>query len=140
MSADTVASRAVSDRTFLEQVLLFLRRERCGLPIPTGASKGTIGAGQNGVADNGYIRVPEWFKSRPSDSINAISRSGEPIGVSSAERVNPLLTGAVEAASRRAPACAAAGRHTVQRQAPNSLLTVQLLLLPSWPRDGLAGM
>jgi phosphate transport system substrate-binding protein len=33
----------------------------------------TIGAGQNGLADNGYIPVPESFKSRMSASINAIA-------------------------------------------------------------------
>ncbi|TAM71505.1 phosphate ABC transporter substrate-binding protein PstS [Mycobacterium sp.] len=33
----------------------------------------TMGAGQNGLADNGYIPVPESFKSRLSDSINAIA-------------------------------------------------------------------
>jgi len=33
----------------------------------------TIGAGQNGLADNGYIPVPESFKSRLSDAINAIA-------------------------------------------------------------------
>jgi len=33
----------------------------------------TIGAGQNGLADNGYIPVPESFKSRLSASINAIA-------------------------------------------------------------------
>lgn len=33
----------------------------------------TIGAGQNGLADNGYIPVPESFKSRLSASINAIT-------------------------------------------------------------------
>ncbi|OJZ75960.1 phosphate ABC transporter substrate-binding protein PstS [Mycobacterium paraffinicum] len=33
----------------------------------------TIGAGQNGLADNGYIPVPESFKSRLSAAIDAIS-------------------------------------------------------------------
>ncbi|OBH49381.1 phosphate ABC transporter substrate-binding protein PstS [Mycobacterium mantenii] len=33
----------------------------------------TIGAGQDGLADNGYIPVPGSFKSRLSDSINSIS-------------------------------------------------------------------
>lgn len=33
----------------------------------------TIGAGQNGLADNGYIPVPESFKSRLSNSIDAIA-------------------------------------------------------------------
>ncbi|OBC01384.1 phosphate ABC transporter substrate-binding protein PstS [Mycobacterium sp. 852002-40037_SCH5390672] len=33
----------------------------------------TIGAGQNGLADNGYIPVPDSFKSRLSESIDAIS-------------------------------------------------------------------
>lgn len=32
-----------------------------------------IGAGQNGLADNGYIPVPESFKSRLSASIDAIA-------------------------------------------------------------------
>ncbi|MGH3968784.1 MAG: phosphate ABC transporter substrate-binding protein PstS [Mycobacterium sp.] len=33
----------------------------------------TIGAGQNGLADNGYIPIPDKFKSKLSDSVNAIS-------------------------------------------------------------------
>jgi phosphate transport system substrate-binding protein len=33
----------------------------------------TIGAGQNGLADNGYIPIPDSFKSRLSASINAIT-------------------------------------------------------------------
>ncbi|MEE3753805.1 phosphate ABC transporter substrate-binding protein PstS [Mycobacterium intracellulare] len=33
----------------------------------------TIGAGQNGLADNGYVPVPEAFKSRLSSSINALA-------------------------------------------------------------------
>jgi len=33
----------------------------------------TIGAGQNGLADNGYIPVPASFKTRLAESINAIS-------------------------------------------------------------------
>ncbi|KAA1249999.1 phosphate ABC transporter substrate-binding protein PstS [Mycobacterium simiae] len=33
----------------------------------------TIGAGQNGLADNGYIPVPDAFKSRLSTAVNAIS-------------------------------------------------------------------
>lgn len=33
----------------------------------------TIGAGQNGLADNGYIPIPDAFKSRLSTSINAIT-------------------------------------------------------------------
>jgi phosphate transport system substrate-binding protein len=33
----------------------------------------TIGAGQNGLADNGYIPVPDEFKSRLSTAVNAIS-------------------------------------------------------------------
>ncbi|ORA17354.1 phosphate ABC transporter substrate-binding protein PstS [Mycobacterium arosiense] len=33
----------------------------------------TIGAGQNGLADNGYIPIPDAFKSRLSASINAIT-------------------------------------------------------------------
>jgi phosphate transport system substrate-binding protein len=33
----------------------------------------TIGTGQNGLADNGYVPVPDSFKSRLWDSINAIS-------------------------------------------------------------------
>ncbi|BBZ48112.1 phosphate ABC transporter substrate-binding protein PstS [Mycobacterium parmense] len=33
----------------------------------------TIGAGQNGLADNGYIPIPDSFKSRLSTAINAIT-------------------------------------------------------------------
>jgi phosphate transport system substrate-binding protein len=33
----------------------------------------TIGAGQNGLADNGYIPIPDAFKTRLSASVNAIS-------------------------------------------------------------------
>ncbi|OBJ19556.1 phosphate ABC transporter substrate-binding protein PstS [Mycobacterium colombiense] len=33
----------------------------------------TIGAGQNGLADNGYIPIPDAFKARLSSSINAIT-------------------------------------------------------------------
>jgi phosphate ABC transporter phosphate-binding protein len=33
----------------------------------------TIGAGQNGLADNGYIPIPDSFKSRLSTSVNAIT-------------------------------------------------------------------
>jgi phosphate transport system substrate-binding protein len=33
----------------------------------------TIGAGQNGLADNGYVPIPDGFKSRPSTAVNAIS-------------------------------------------------------------------
>lgn len=33
----------------------------------------TIGAGQNGLADNGYIPIPDSFKSRLSAAVNAIS-------------------------------------------------------------------
>jgi phosphate transport system substrate-binding protein len=33
----------------------------------------TIGGGQNGLADNGYIPIPDSFKSRLSTSINAIT-------------------------------------------------------------------
>ena len=33
----------------------------------------TIGAGQNGLADNGYIPIPDSFKSRLSTAVNAIS-------------------------------------------------------------------
>ncbi|MBV8787978.1 MAG: phosphate ABC transporter substrate-binding protein PstS [Mycobacterium sp.] len=33
----------------------------------------TVGAGQNGLADNGYIPIPDSFKSRLSASINAIT-------------------------------------------------------------------
>ncbi|MDT5258142.1 MAG: phosphate transport system substrate-binding protein [Mycobacterium sp.] len=33
----------------------------------------TIGAGQNGLADNGYIPVPDQFKSRLSTAVDAIS-------------------------------------------------------------------
>jgi phosphate ABC transporter phosphate-binding protein len=33
----------------------------------------TIGAGQNGLADNGYIPIPDAFKSRLSASVNAIA-------------------------------------------------------------------
>jgi phosphate transport system substrate-binding protein len=32
-----------------------------------------IGAGQNGLADNGYIPIPDSFKSRLSAAVNAIS-------------------------------------------------------------------
>lgn len=32
-----------------------------------------IGPGQNGLADNGYIPIPDKFKSKLSDSVNAIS-------------------------------------------------------------------
>jgi phosphate transport system substrate-binding protein len=33
----------------------------------------TVGAGQNGLADNGYIPIPDAFKSRLSTAVNAIS-------------------------------------------------------------------
>jgi len=33
----------------------------------------TLGAGQNGLADNGYIPIPDQFKSRLSTAVNAIS-------------------------------------------------------------------
>ena len=33
----------------------------------------TIGAGQNGLADNGYIPIPDQFKSRLSAAVNAMS-------------------------------------------------------------------
>jgi phosphate transport system substrate-binding protein len=33
----------------------------------------TIGAGQNGLTDNGYIPIPDAFKSRLSTAVNAIS-------------------------------------------------------------------
>jgi phosphate transport system substrate-binding protein len=33
----------------------------------------TIGAGQDGLADNGYIPIPDAFKSRLSTAVNAIS-------------------------------------------------------------------
>lgn len=33
----------------------------------------TIGAGQNGLADNGYIPIPDEFKSRLSTAVNAIA-------------------------------------------------------------------
>ena len=33
----------------------------------------TIGSGQNGLADNGYIPIPDAFKSRLSTAVNAIS-------------------------------------------------------------------
>jgi phosphate transport system substrate-binding protein len=33
----------------------------------------TIGAGQNGLVDNGYIPIPDTFKSRLSAAINAIT-------------------------------------------------------------------
>ena len=33
----------------------------------------TVGAGQNGLADNGYIPIPDEFKSRLSTAINALS-------------------------------------------------------------------
>ena len=33
----------------------------------------TIGAGQNGLGDNGYIPIPDAFKSRLSASVNAIA-------------------------------------------------------------------
>lgn len=33
----------------------------------------TVGAGQNGLADNGYIPIPDAFKSRLSAAINAIT-------------------------------------------------------------------
>ncbi len=32
-----------------------------------------IGAGQNGLADNGYIPIPDAFKSRLSTAVNAIA-------------------------------------------------------------------
>jgi phosphate transport system substrate-binding protein len=32
----------------------------------------TIGPGQNGLADNGYVPIPESFKSRLSAAVNAI--------------------------------------------------------------------
>lgn len=35
--------------------------------------KSTIGAGQDGLADNGYIPIPDSFKSRLSSSVNAIT-------------------------------------------------------------------
>ena len=33
----------------------------------------TIGAGQNGLSDNGYIPIPDAFKSRLSIAVNAIA-------------------------------------------------------------------
>ncbi len=33
----------------------------------------TIGAGQNGLGDNGYIPIPDSFKSRLSAAVNAIA-------------------------------------------------------------------
>ena len=33
----------------------------------------TIGAGQNGLADNGYIPIPDQFKSRLSTAVDAVS-------------------------------------------------------------------
>jgi phosphate transport system substrate-binding protein len=33
----------------------------------------TIGAGQNGLEDNGYIPIPDAFKSRLSAAVNAIA-------------------------------------------------------------------
>ncbi len=33
----------------------------------------TIGAGQNGLKDNGYIPIPDAFSSRLSTAVNAIS-------------------------------------------------------------------
>ncbi|CNJ03916.1 periplasmic phosphate-binding lipoprotein PhoS2 [Mycobacterium tuberculosis] len=33
----------------------------------------TIGAGQNGLADNGYVPIPDAFKSRLSTAVNAIA-------------------------------------------------------------------
>ncbi|WP_172826577.1 substrate-binding domain-containing protein, partial [Mycobacterium sp. 1423905.2] len=33
----------------------------------------TIGGGQNGLADNGYIPIPDSFKSRLSTAVNAIA-------------------------------------------------------------------
>jgi phosphate transport system substrate-binding protein len=38
-----------------------------------GFLQATIGAGQNGLADNGYIPIPDSFKARLSASINAIT-------------------------------------------------------------------
>lgn len=38
-----------------------------------GFLQSTIGAGQNGLADNGYIPIPDAFKARLSSSINAIT-------------------------------------------------------------------
>lgn len=38
-----------------------------------GFLQSTIGAGQNGLADNGYIPIPDAFKARLSASINAIT-------------------------------------------------------------------
>lgn len=35
--------------------------------------KSTIGSGQNGLSDNGYIPIPDAFKSRLSTAVNAIS-------------------------------------------------------------------
>jgi len=35
--------------------------------------RSTIGAGQNGLADNGYIPIPDPFKSRLSKAVDAIS-------------------------------------------------------------------
>ncbi|MGA9015105.1 MAG: phosphate ABC transporter substrate-binding protein PstS [Acetobacteraceae bacterium] len=35
--------------------------------------QGTIGPGQNGLADNGYIPIPDAFKSRLSTAVNAIA-------------------------------------------------------------------
>jgi phosphate transport system substrate-binding protein len=32
-----------------------------------------IGAGQNGLGDNGYIPIPDAFKSRLSTAVNAIA-------------------------------------------------------------------
>jgi phosphate transport system substrate-binding protein len=33
----------------------------------------TIGGGQNGLGDNGYVPIPDSFKSRLSTAVNAIS-------------------------------------------------------------------
>jgi phosphate transport system substrate-binding protein len=38
-----------------------------------GFLQSTIGAGQNGLADNGYIPIPDAFKSRLSTAVNALS-------------------------------------------------------------------
>jgi phosphate transport system substrate-binding protein len=35
--------------------------------------RSTIGAGQDGLADNGYIPIPQEFKSRLSAAVDAIS-------------------------------------------------------------------
>ncbi len=38
-----------------------------------GVPESTIGAGQDGLADNGYIPIPDSFKSKLTTAIDAIS-------------------------------------------------------------------